>query len=484
MDDNDEMPILPPEREVHTYKRRWYILALFSLAAILQDAVWNTWGPIDHTAKYLYGWSDDLIALFANYGSILYIVAFIPVVYLLQKSLRGAMLMTTGFMALGTILRCGFLQDAHISDYVFTVSCHVCAILNGISNVVVGSAPLVISSEWFPPEERVTATSIAQVFNGLGTGMSFLLSSQLVRPIDHYINDTTNATLPPDVEAGYRKDIQIYMYSQAIPAGLFFLMSVLYFPSRPAKPPSFSSGEERLDFFNGFKEVMKNKVAWAIAIGSSIPQGIMIAWTAMMVVNLTQVCAGGHCLTQHWVNYLGIYSTVASTISAILVARLVDKVKGYLKLIIIILLGLAGFVFIFLTLISQKILVFKHIVNVEISVFLLLLLGSSLVVATMPLSMELAMEACYPVSECVVGGWISIWFNIASVIFLTLFGIPGIGTSWLDYVLPVSCFMALPFFILFRVEYKRSAIDDEKSTARNSIEDLHNRTIDSDDIER
>ena len=38
--------------------------------------------------------------------------------------------------------------------------------------------------------------------------------------------------------------------------------------------------------------------------------------------------------------------------------------------------------------------------------------------------------------------------------------------------------------LFLRVEYKRSAIDDEKSTARNSIEDLHNRTIDSDDIER
>ena len=35
--------------------------------------------------------------------------------------------------------------------------------------------------------------------------------------------------------------------------------------------------------------VMKNKVAWSIAIGSSIPQGIVIAWTAMMVINLTNV---------------------------------------------------------------------------------------------------------------------------------------------------------------------------------------------------
>ena len=34
---------------------------------------------------------------------------------------------------------------------------------------------------------------------------------------------------------------------------------------------------------------MRNKIAWGIAIGSSIPQGIVIAWTAMMVINLTQV---------------------------------------------------------------------------------------------------------------------------------------------------------------------------------------------------
>jgi len=79
--------------QTHVYKRRWYILLVFSLVAILQDTVWNTWGPIDHTAIFLYGWSPDLVALLANYGSILYIVAFIPAVYILNWSLRGAMIM-------------------------------------------------------------------------------------------------------------------------------------------------------------------------------------------------------------------------------------------------------------------------------------------------------------------------------------------------------------------------------------------------------
>ena len=53
----------------------------------------------------MYGWSHELVALLANYGSILYIVAFIPMVWLLGYSVRLAMVVTSGFMALGTILR-------------------------------------------------------------------------------------------------------------------------------------------------------------------------------------------------------------------------------------------------------------------------------------------------------------------------------------------------------------------------------------------
>ena len=33
------------------YKRRFYILAVYSLACILQVIVWNTWAPIAETSK-------------------------------------------------------------------------------------------------------------------------------------------------------------------------------------------------------------------------------------------------------------------------------------------------------------------------------------------------------------------------------------------------------------------------------------------------
>ena len=51
----------------------------------------------------------------------------------------------------------------------------------------------------------------------------------------------------------------------------------------------------------------------------------------------------------------------------------------------------------------------------------------------------------------IVGGWLNIWYNIISVIFLCIFNIPGVGTEWLNYVLPFSCFSVLPLLLLVKV---------------------------------
>ena len=47
-------------------------------------------------------------------------------------------------------------------------------------------------------------------------------------------------------------------------------------------------------------------------------------------------------------------------------------------------------------------------------------------------------------------------YNIITVMFLGLFSIPGIGTIWLSYVLPVSCFAVIPLFLTIKEEYNRS----------------------------
>ena len=58
-----------PPKAKH-YFRRWWILAIFSYNGITQTLIWNTWGPIAQSAKYVFGWNDAIIGMIPNYSTI------------------------------------------------------------------------------------------------------------------------------------------------------------------------------------------------------------------------------------------------------------------------------------------------------------------------------------------------------------------------------------------------------------------------------
>ena len=73
-----------------------------------------------------------------------------------------------------------------------------------------------------------------------------------------------------------RQSINTYLVVLSVPAILLFVCSVLYFPSKPPRPPSRSSRQERLDFIQGALSLLTNPSSWVIAIvwsgkGSKIP---------------------------------------------------------------------------------------------------------------------------------------------------------------------------------------------------------------------
>ena len=59
--------------QLKVFKRRWYIMVLFSLVYITQSSIWNTWGPLTNSAEVAFGWSLDDIALLTNWGCIMYV---------------------------------------------------------------------------------------------------------------------------------------------------------------------------------------------------------------------------------------------------------------------------------------------------------------------------------------------------------------------------------------------------------------------------
>ena len=53
------------------YRRRWYILMIFSFHAMFQCTVWNTWGPVESVAlKVFPSWNTADISNFANWGKV------------------------------------------------------------------------------------------------------------------------------------------------------------------------------------------------------------------------------------------------------------------------------------------------------------------------------------------------------------------------------------------------------------------------------
>lgn len=69
---------------VKVYTRRFYILAVFSLIAVVQGLVWNTWSPISQSAKRVFHWSDGDVALLANWGPITYVTSMVFFSWLLD----------------------------------------------------------------------------------------------------------------------------------------------------------------------------------------------------------------------------------------------------------------------------------------------------------------------------------------------------------------------------------------------------------------
>merc|ERR1719422_426582 len=138
-----------------------------------------------------------------------------------------------------------------------------------------------------------------------------------------------------------------------------------------------------------------------------------------------------------------------------------DRIRGKMKLTILSLLVAGGLIFTVLTLISLEIIVFSNMTMLKVMVYICVLMGNSCVVSTSPLLFEFGVEKLYPISEGMIGGWLNIWYNIITVMFLGLFSIPGIGTVWLSYVLPISCFAVIPLFLTVKEEYNRRSVDEE-----------------------
>ena len=374
-------------------------------------------------------------------------VFFFPSAYMLSRSLRYSVLAAALVTFLGPTLRCLPLWFPSLPG--FTLLCHIGAFINGVGGPINMAAPIQISAAWFPPHERTRATSIGQMFNALGVGVSYVLGNVVV---------SRNISDESDTETAEHYIMILLSIYSAVGAAIFIFI-LIYFPSSPPSPPSISASEERTKFREGWLDVVRNRNCWLLTLTYALSGGLVQMWQSTMVILLTDphLDLG---LSETWCSTLGIAVSFSAVLASIVIATLMDYFRKKMKLALIFLLSFSGVVCVISTLITEKIIIFEDSSMFKLFLYILFILGVSLACAASPIAFEFCVELCFPVSEGILGNWLVLWFNTLAALYFGVSQIPDLGNRWMNFILPGATLASILPVILIKEQYKRSKLDD------------------------
>ncbi|XP_061049156.1 solute carrier family 49 member 4 isoform X3 [Eubalaena glacialis] len=291
------------------YGRRWLVLLLFSLLGFVQGLVWNTWGPIQNSARQAYGFSSWDIALLVLWGPIGFMPCFAFMWLLDKRGLRITVLLTSFLMVLGTGLRCIPISDLMLKRRLI----HAGQLLNGLAGPTVMNAAPFLSTTWFSADERATATAIASMLSYLGGACAFLVGP-LVVPAP---NGTAPLLASENSRAHIKDRIETVLYAEFGVVCLLFSATLAYFPPRPPLPPSVAAASQRLSYRRSFCRLLSNLRFLMIALAYAIPLGVFAGWSGVLDLILTPV----H-VSQVDAGWIGFWSIVGGCVVGIAMASI------------------------------------------------------------------------------------------------------------------------------------------------------------------
>uniref|UniRef100_A0A8B9NFV9 Solute carrier family 49 member 4 n=1 Tax=Accipiter nisus TaxID=211598 RepID=A0A8B9NFV9_9AVES len=204
-------------------------------------------------------------------------------------------------------------------------------LLNGLAGPTVMNAAPFLSTTWFSPDERATATAIASLLNYLGAAGAFLVGP-LVVPSP---NGTSHLSLLSQSNNEHIKDrIEAVLYAEFGMVSLIFSAALAYFPSRPPFPPSVAAASQRLSYRRSFCRLLSNFRFLMVALAYAIPLGVFSGWSGVLDLILTPV----H-VSQVDAGWIGFWSIVGGCVVGIAMARFADFIRGMLKFILLLLLS-------------------------------------------------------------------------------------------------------------------------------------------------
>jgi len=232
-------PFTPQPAQFKLYAARWYVLLLFSLISLLNNAVCYTAASVHLVARRYYHGSDnddestyDLSTLVTTYFLTYCIFSFPSSWFVERWGLKAGVLVGAWLQVTGCFIRVLAtplihaqvdgeppIDDQPHGDLWLLLIGQVIASLG--QGFFVNPPPL-LAAVWFGVNERTLATTIACNANTLGIAVAFLVGPALVDSVD---------------------DLPEYMWACFVAALACAGCATFYFPRAPPTPPSHSQVE-------------------------------------------------------------------------------------------------------------------------------------------------------------------------------------------------------------------------------------------------
>jgi cyanate permease len=218
------------DSDFQVYRYRWIVLAVFMLAATMNQLLWITFAPITNQAAAFYGVSDLDIGMLSMSFMLVYVLVSIPASWVIDTyGIRVGV--GTGAALTGVF---GLLRGLTAHSYALVL---VSQIGIAVGQPFILNAVTTVAARWFPPRERATAS-------GLGS-------------LSIYLGILLGLALTPSLTARHQMGGMLLIYGASAlgAAALFFWLA----RERPPTPPCPPGMEARSLVLDGFKRIFRHR---------------------------------------------------------------------------------------------------------------------------------------------------------------------------------------------------------------------------------
>ena len=228
--------------------------------------------------------------------------------------LRTSVFVTSLMLLVGKAIQVIPFSDTTVK----TVFIYIGHLVTMLPSFIANGAPPLVSSTWFPPNERTTATAIGTLAANLGAALAFFIGPSMI-PKTFSNSGDNNFNLTDDEKRLIESRLSDYFYLQTGIAALLFVCVVVYFPSKPPLPPSIAALTRKvteIGYVEGFKLLIRNQSYWLLVFVLAASFGIYFGWTSVLDLavepfNISEKTSG----------WLGTGGSLAGIISGIIIAR-------------------------------------------------------------------------------------------------------------------------------------------------------------------